>query len=244
MLIAAIAGLVAAFLASMPVAGPVAALVVRHALEARARTALMLALGTAVAEAVYAFLALWGFARLLGDFPAIVPISKAVAAAILLGLGFWFTRFVAMPMNAGQPAALSDGGPRPRSGKRHRLATRRLEAAFEKPSVGPERLWRAFGVGLGLTILNPTLLATWAAAATTIMSMNLFPVNGTHALPFAIGVALGASAWFFLLVALLSRYRDRFSPLAMQRTIRGMGYGLMALGVWFLVVFIKWVAAS
>lgn len=233
MFIAAIAGLIAAFLASMPVAGPVAALVVRHALEGQARSALMLALGTALAEAIYAFLALWGFANLLGEYPIIVPISKVVAAVVLIGLGFWFTRFVPTPM--GQTA------PPPPPGAR--MATRQMQAIIDRPTSA-ERPWRSFGVGLSVTLLNPTLLATWAAAATTIMSMNLFPVNGTYALPFALGVAVGASAWFFLLIALLSRYRDRFSQRAMQRTIRGMGYGLVALGLWFLGVFIHWVATS
>jgi len=246
MLIAALAGLIAAFLASMPVAGPVAALVVRNALEGRSRSALMLSFGTAIAEAIYAFLALWGFATLLGEYPIIVPISKAVAAFMLIGLGFWFTRFVPTtikpaPKHLPYLPKVTDVPPR-----QGRHITQRMQAALDEnvKTTGKERLWRAFGVGLSVTLLNPTLLATWAAAATTIMSMNLFPVAGSHALPFAVGVALGACAWFFLLVALLSRYRDRFSPLAMQRVIRGMGYGLVVLGLWFLGAFIYWLATS
>ena len=50
MLIAALSGLVAAFIASMPVAGPVAALIVRHALEGRARSGVALGCGTGLAE--------------------------------------------------------------------------------------------------------------------------------------------------------------------------------------------------
>jgi len=246
MLIAALAGLVAAFLASMPVAGPVAALVVRNALEGRSRSALMLSFGTALAEAIYAFLALWGFATLLGEYPIIVPISKAVAALILIGLGFWFTRFKPTTMKAPTEHMpyLPEVADIPPGQGRH--ITQRMQVALEEnvQAAGRERLWRAFGVGLSVTLLNPTLLATWAAAATTIMSMNLFPVAGSHALPFSIGVAFGACAWFFLLVALLSRYRDRFSPLAMQRVIRGMGYGLVALGLWFLGAFIYWIATA
>ena len=77
---AVLAGIVAAFIASMPVAGPVAALIVRHALEGRPRSALMLGLGTGLAEGIYAFLALWGFSTFLADYPIIIPISKIVAA--------------------------------------------------------------------------------------------------------------------------------------------------------------------
>ena len=71
--------------------------------------------------------------------------------------------------------------------------------------------------------------------------MGLFPVEPSHALPFAIGVVCGASGWFTLLVWLLSRFRHHFSPLTLQRVIRAMGWGLIGLGLWFLVAFVLYV---
>lgn len=238
MLIAALAGIVAAFIASMPVAGPVAALIVRHALEGRPRSALMLGLGTGLAEGIYAFLALWGFSTFLADYPIIIPISKIVAAVILIGLGFWFTRFVpqtpALANNAEENTIVD--------GKRHPPASLEVAKVMARGSDN-ERPWQSFGVGFSVTFLNPTLLATWAAAATTIMSMGIFPAEASHALPFALGVILGASGWFTLLVWLLSRFRHRFSPLTLQRVIRAMGWGLIGLGLWFTVAFIIYVAS-
>lgn len=251
MLMAALTGLVAAFIASMPVAGPVAALVVRHALEGRPKSALALGLGTGLAEGIYAFLALWGFSTFLADYPIIVPISKVVAAVILIGLGFWFTRFV--PTTAPLPAPATSpedheikhehGHHMAAAGKLVSKARHSTTASLEVARVmakgaEDERPWKSFGVGFSVTFVNPTLLATWAAAATTIMSMRLFPDEPSNAFPFALGVILGATSWFSLLVWLLSRFRHRFSPMTLQRVIRAMGWGLIALGVWFTVAFI------
>ena len=233
MLIAVLTGLIAAFIASMPVAGPVAALIVRHALEGRPKSALMLGLGTGAAEGLYAFLALWGFATFLADYPIVVPISKVVAALILIGLGFWFTRFT--PKSNDRPEPTAEPA---HHGLRHRTLSSLAVSKVMKKGSEAERPLQSFGVGLSVTLLNPTLLATWAAAATTIASMRLFPVEPTHALPFSLGVVVGAGSWFALLTWLLSRYRHHFSPLTLQRVIRAMGWGLIGLGVWFAIAFV------
>ncbi|MCC6624259.1 MAG: LysE family transporter [Deltaproteobacteria bacterium] len=243
MLLAALVGFVAAFIASMPVAGPVAALIVRHALEGRTRSAVMIALGTGLAEGLYALLALWGFATVLDDAPAIIPISKAVAAVILIALGIVFARFVPTTPGVEKSPAPPPGTPHAGEGKRHHtIESLDVQAVMKKSRSTEERPLKSFSVGFTVTVLNPTLLATWAAAATTVASMDLFPVDAAHAPPFAIGVTLGACGWFGVLIWLLSRYRHRFSPLTLQRVIRGMGWGLVGLGLWFLVAFIIWFA--
>lgn len=253
MLIAALTGLGSAFIASMPVAGPVAALVVRHALEGRPRSALMLGLGTGLAEGLYAFLALWGFTTFLSDYPIVIPISKVVAALILVGLGIWFTRFVPHtphapdvvdpPVHAEEPALLQTGASAIHA-EHHLHGPRALEVQrVMDRGLRAERPLQAFGIGFSVTVLNPTLLATWAAAATTIMSLELFAVEPASALPFALGVIAGATGWFALLVWLLSRYRHHFSPLTLQRVIRAMGWGLIGLGVWFAIAFVIYVTS-
>lgn len=244
-------GIVAAFIASMPVAGPIAALVVRHALEGRPKSALMLGIGTGLAEGIYAFLALWGFSTFLADYPIIIPISKIVAAVILIGLGFWFTRFV--PSTPTPPGAIQEPHVSEVRGEhgsamatasaivakvQHHGTPHSLEVATVMArGSAAERPWQSLGVGFSVTFLNPTLLATWAAAATTIMSMDILSKEASNALPFALGVVVGGTSWFGLLVWLLSRFRHRFSPLTLQRVIRAMGWGLIALGLWFAVAF-------
>ncbi len=87
MFTALIIGFLFGFIGSMPVAGPIAALVLARALSGRFRAACAISVGAAVAEAGYAFLAFYGFSTLLVKYPVILPISRAAAALILTTLG-------------------------------------------------------------------------------------------------------------------------------------------------------------
>lgn len=94
MILAAVLGFLLGFVGSVPVAGPIAALVVTHGIQGRFRAGVYVALGGALLEAAYACLAFWGFSTLLARYPVVVPISRAAAAVILaaLGIGFLFGR--------------------------------------------------------------------------------------------------------------------------------------------------------
>ncbi len=111
MLIAALIGFGFGFLGSVPVAGPVSILVFSRGLEDRARSAMFLSLGAALVESAYAFLAFWGFAALLAAHPWIEPISRGMAAALLIGLGLGFALQRREPAAVDAPAP-ADGSTR------------------------------------------------------------------------------------------------------------------------------------
>ena len=81
------------FLGSMPLAGPVAVLIVSRGVQKEYGAALRIGLGAALAEAVYALLAFWGFAPFLGKHPRILPISHGVTAVLLVVLGVYFLQW-------------------------------------------------------------------------------------------------------------------------------------------------------
>jgi hypothetical protein len=57
------------------------------------------------------------------------------------------------------------------------------------------------------------------------------------AIPFTLAAIAGIILWFLLLVALVERYGDRFSPATIGGLVRFLG-GLIALfGLWFLALF-------
>jgi threonine/homoserine/homoserine lactone efflux protein len=82
-----------AFVGSLPMAGPVALLVVSNGAKRRYGDAIRIALGAAAAEGIYAFLAFWGFATFLARHALVLPISHGVTAVILCGLGARFLFF-------------------------------------------------------------------------------------------------------------------------------------------------------
>jgi threonine/homoserine/homoserine lactone efflux protein len=202
-ILALLIGFAAGFIGSMPVAGPVSILLFSRGLQDRARSGAYLAVGAAIAESVYAYLAFWGFSELLTVYWWIEPISRGAAAVLLTALGL---RFMLKGESAEQPEA--------------------------KPAAGVGNK-RSFLLGLTITALNPTLIASWSAAVTILHSADLIDFGAGRALPFSIGVCLGISGWFIVLLWVLRRYRERFSRRTMARLLKGMGVALTLLGLWF-----------
>jgi threonine/homoserine/homoserine lactone efflux protein len=210
MLAAILLGFVFGFVGSMPVAGPIAVLVFGRGLEGRLRSGVYLALGAAIAESVYAYVAYWGIGALLTSHRWIDLTSRALAAVILIVLGARFA-FV-------------------------RNRQERAEVASERPNVGNKR---SFLLGFTITALNPALIATWSAAVTTLHSFDVVSFEAKDALPFSLGVLAGIGAWFSLLLFFLGRFRGRFQRSTLDRIIQVMGYFLIALGLYFAVKFFR-----
>jgi len=208
MLIAVIVGFLFGFIGSMPVAGPIAALVFSRGIDGRFRSGLSIAAGGALAEGIYAFLAFWGFAELLAHYPVLVPISRAVAVVVLTALGIIFLRR------------------RPRTKK-------------AAPNKRADSFGSSLALGFTITALNPTLIATWSAAATTLFSTGLVAFRSSLALPFGLAACAGIVSWFALLLWLVRRYRSRFSDTTLNRVIQVMGIFLLGVAVYFVVLLVQ-----
>src|SRR5580704_13680750 len=92
-----------AFVGSLPLAGPIALLVVSNGASGHYKEALRIALGAAVAEGIYAFLAFWGFATFLARYSWVLPISQGVTAIVLFGLGARFLFFFKLKDEEAKP---------------------------------------------------------------------------------------------------------------------------------------------
>lgn len=191
------------FFGSIPVAGPIAALVLSRGLTGRFTSAVLIGAGGAIAEAGYAFLAFWGFSKYLARFPIIDPIARTLAGAILIGLGISFARY--------------------------------RGAREAKPQPEADSFAKSFLLGFTITALNPTLIATWTAATTTLYSADLVKLEPGSALPFAAGALVGIGSWFGLLTGILRRYRGRFDQSKLDRFVRVIGVLILGLGIWFAV---------
>jgi threonine/homoserine/homoserine lactone efflux protein len=99
-------------------------------------------------------------------------------------------------------------------------------------SPASESAWKSASLGFSVTILNPALLATWTASATTLHSAGVDIERGT-AWAFGVGVTGGIASWFSILIGLLKRYRERFREEVLNRCIRVIGVLIFGLGVFF-----------
>jgi threonine/homoserine/homoserine lactone efflux protein len=203
--------LVFSFVGSLPLVGPIAVLVVSNGVNGRYKDALQIGLGAAVAEGIYAFLAFWGFATFLARYAIVLPISRAVTAAVLLSLGVHFLFF-----------RLKDVAPTSaRQAKRGR-----------------------FWVGFSISILNPTLLATWSAVTTFLYSKQLVAMTALLAIPFGGFAAGGIMLWAFMMVALMRTFRERFPKGLLTWIVRGMGVVLIGVGLWSGAELVRYIVAK
>ncbi len=96
-----------------------------------------------------------------------------------------------------------------------------------------------FVVGFSITALNPTLIATWAAATTTLFSTGLVDFTPVTALPFGGGAIAGIIVWFALLLHLVRKFRKRFSPHTLNRMIQVMGVFVLVVAAVFAVMLVR-----
>lgn len=169
-----------------------------------------------------------------------IAAGAAVAEGAYAFLAFWgFSTFLAqygfvVPVSRGAAAVI--------------LAT--LGVVFLRRRGAPPDavpLDRARGsVALGFTIcaLNPTLIATWTAAVTTLFSTGLVTFAAWLAWPFALAAVAGIFAWFLVLLALLRRARGRFRPETLDAVIRAMGLLLLGLSALFVVQLVRWLLGA
>jgi threonine/homoserine/homoserine lactone efflux protein len=199
MLLALVVGIALGFVGSIPVAGPISLLVFAQGVARRYQNALAIAAGGAAAEGLYACFAFWGYGQLLAKYPFIRPISQALGALLLIGIGVAF-------------------------------AWRREPPASE-PATPADRKRRGVLLGFTLTALNPTLLVTWTAASSTLLSSGVLITEPKRALLFALGVVVGIVAWFGVLLALLHHFRDRFRKQTLHGVVRVIGVIVACVGM-------------
>jgi threonine/homoserine/homoserine lactone efflux protein len=98
-------------------------------------------------------------------------------------------------------------------------------------SIKTERKRQSFTAGFLTTALNPTLLATWTVTVTALHANGLLDGGSWTGLAFGVGVALGAVAWFLVLLVLARR--SLLARLAGRRAefARGVGVVLTLLGL-------------
>jgi len=87
-----IAGLLAGFIFSMPIAGPISILITSNALKGRLRYCNLVSLGASFADFTYVFIAVFGLTRLYSFYKPLIPYIFAVGSIFFLFLGYKIIR--------------------------------------------------------------------------------------------------------------------------------------------------------
>jgi len=140
-----IAGLIAGFIFSMPIAGPISILVVSNSLKGKLRYSNLLTIGASLADLVYVFIAVYGITSFYSEYKPAIPYIMLGGSAFILYMSY-----------------------------RIFTAKLDLEHIDEKVHVS-ERIKKkgngGFYTGLLVNFLNPTLFFGWLTTSFIIISI-------------------------------------------------------------------------
>lgn len=203
-----IVGLLSGFITSIPPMGPIAVIILRRALLRKFREGLSIAIGSAVAEMIYAMLALFGLDALLGAYPFLTEVFRWLGVVILVGLGSYFL--------------VSDIDADPDEDEDED------ESSHEKRKAS-----KGLALGFSVAILNPTLPLTWSAAVGAMVAHPLLDFTWWSKITFPVAVAIGIVAWFALLLWMFHRWGNVIQSWVVRVSVRVAGLGLLAIAVWY-----------
>jgi len=190
------------FFGSLPVAGPVALVVITKGLNSDYRSALSVATGAALAEGVLAGLVFAGVGLAASRVGWLQGFLDVAGVAVLLLVGVWFA--VRGLRGQGEP-----------------------DESKDLKCTDP---LRQGSFGAGLVLANPGLLGTWGGAVAGLEGTGWVQVSVSGAPFFGLGVCLGALGWFWLAVYAIKRWRSALNGKWIDVMIRSLGLGLIALG--------------
>jgi threonine/homoserine/homoserine lactone efflux protein len=246
-------GLFAGFFFSVPIAGPISILITSNALKGRLRYCLRTAIGGAVIEIIYVFIAVYGLTSLYTYYQSAIPIILIVGSLFLL--------FVAYKI-FNTKLKLED------------LSKSEIES--NKENKGGLR------TGLILNISNPSLFIGWFTSSFLLLSFassiglntggldilmyenvtsmeeitgekiesfeefDLIPSDNISqpymeslstfvlSITYALMVGLGSFIWFYLLSKMLISFRDRININWLNGLVKILGLFLFGIGFYLI----------
>jgi len=201
-----LAGGIMGFVGSIPLAGPVALLVMTRGLSREFAQAKLIAAGASLAEGLLAAWVFAGLGLIYSRFPGLGQAIQWLSPAVLIGIGTWFfLRGVSRERTAAGTAARKGTG------------------------------CSAFLAGFGLVMGNPAMIGTWGGAVAALEGTGLLQADPSGAVGFGIGVCAGVFSWFLLLLRLIRCHGDLVCAPALNVLVKCIGLGLALAGVVSLV---------
>ena len=199
---AAITGLIAGFLVSIPV-GPINLTIINEGARRGFTWALLIGFGSVLMESIYCAIALTGFSVFLG-LPMVKSTMELLSFLFLLVLSWKYFSAKSIPTHT-HSADVIEKKLHPRS---------------------------AFMVGFVRVLGNPSVLLLWVTLTATFLAHNWVDHTLDDRVACVIGVASGATIWFVLLAYGVSRGHGRFSPRVLLRIEHASGALLLAAALW------------
>lgn len=190
-------------LSGVPI-GPVNLAVIDAAYRSSLRRAMIVGLGGAVGDGLYALVGILAMGPILERYPVVSPVLYGVSGA---GLFVYALRVI-----RAQPSAP--------------VSKPRVVPVKERD----ESLWSGFWLGLALILMNPAAIVTWVI----IVGLFMQGVTPAHGLMATVGVTIGSLAWFTSVAHITERGKNLIgeATLKITRVVAYLilGYSIFAMG--------------
>lgn len=192
------------FFAAVPV-GASQLEIAKRALRGYVSSALMIAVGTTLSDAIYGVIAFFGIAPFLNE-PLIIAIFRSVNSVILITLGIWAIY--------GSSAKVS----------KNSLSLELLK----KKNV-------SFFTGFSLALTNPMIMLWWLIGLHFFISMGIIEQNNIYyIIIFLITGVTGIASYHLVLTLSIYKSKKFFSDKGIRRLTAVLGWALIGLSVYFM----------
>lgn len=257
-----IAGLLAGFIFSMPIAGPISILITSNALKGRLRYCNLVNIGASFADFTYVFIAVYGLTKLYSFYKPVIPYIFSFGAILLIFLGYKIFRTNVDIEHLEDKSHISE--------------------KIKKKERG------AFYTGFMINFFNPTLFIGWLTSSLLVITIlaamgfhtgglavkidqnakEISSIEGSKiensqslhlhniqlpkiknhneepttfpphfhlviSICYAFFISVGSIIWFYLLAYLIVRFRKRINIKIISLFIKGLGVVLCIIGLYF-----------
>ncbi|TKG96953.1 hypothetical protein EYV94_00565 [Puteibacter caeruleilacunae] len=229
-----VVGLLAGFVLSMPIAGPISIVVTSNALKGRKEFCRQAAIGASIVEFFYVMLVVYGIATFYQYYQQYVPYILCVGAVFICVVAWKIMK---------TDLSVED-------------------IAVDSTVLQKQEGRKGLRVGMLLNLGNPTLILGWLTSSFVVLSLasswglntggldlllgqqvsNITEDVGVNlhlaqnvpdlilAALYALGVAIGCAVWFILLSRIIIRYRMKIKMMSIGVIIRILGVALFGIG--------------
>ncbi len=195
------------FFSSIISTGPVNFLVVKNALVGKYGKSFSMLLGAIIMEVIYCTLALTVVSAIFLNSNKVQLFSRTAAILIFLAIGLY-------------------------------LYNLDLEKEISKTvsHLTKREKTKSFIAGFILVVLNPTIILTWSAAITALISFNIIDINNiSDVILFVSSAGIGMIIGGICIVSLIKAFKMKLSTKVIGEIIKGLGVFLMTISLYFIL---------
>ncbi|MBN2570859.1 MAG: LysE family transporter [Ignavibacteriales bacterium] len=256
-----IIGLIAGFIFSMPIAGPISIIITSNALKGRYRFCRRAAVGAAIVEFFYVFIGIYGVTSLYTLYSSFIPYILLFGALVILFIGVKIMR-TKIHIDEHDDEAIINDKLKNKGGLRTGLILNATNPSLILNWVMSSFIAISFATSLGFNtgglddILNTNINTITNKNGTQIVvdssnvknqtdSTQIVEKNKYNVLDelkgelgislfYSFGVASGSVIWFFIFAFFLSKYRAKIKVSILQRMVQILGLILLGFGIYLI----------